>query len=280
MAVVHGIQLPTELELLCVRRNAIGETNEVFLCQAELCGQPLEVYVKVARGEASCLPNEHAVLDALKNSPIPVPRVIWYAPSPQPVLILEALPGSIIWDHLDPRRGHYHEREVPAYLREYGRCLAHVHGLPLAWAPQQRSALHELIGEQDTGDPRFEALAQWLRCHLPPARDQVFVHGDFNTASVLCCHQSITGVIDWEFAGCGWREYDLAWILRARRTFLNTPAEREAILEGYRSSSSYDEQALRYCEVLNYLHFAYWSRKDEPEYEAFALDRASEIASR
>ena len=89
---------------------------------------------------------------------------------------------------------------------------------------------------------------------------------------------ALSGVVDWEFAGRGWREQDLAWVLRARTAFLNTPAERDALLQGYREHASYDEEALRWCEVLNYLHFAYWSREDEPEYTAYALHKARERA--
>ena len=104
------------------------------------------------------------------------------------------------------------------------------------------------------------------------------MHGDFNTASVLFSDASISGVIDWEFAGMGWREYDLAWALRARTVFLNTREEREAILKGYRLHASFDATYLRWCEVLNYLHFAYWARERESEYASFALEKARDLA--
>jgi len=84
--------------------------------------------------------------------------------------------------------------------------------------------------------------------------------------------------VDWEFAGSGWREYDLAWMLRARTSFLNTQAERDAILEGYLKHASYDEDALLWCEALNYLHFAYWTREDEPAYTSFAIEKAQAMA--
>jgi aminoglycoside phosphotransferase (APT) family kinase protein len=106
----------------------------------------------------------------------------------------------------------------------------------------------------------------------------VFVHGDFNTASVLFQNDSISGVTDWEFAGSGWREYDLAWALRARSRLLNTQVERDAILDGYRQRSTYHEEALRWCEALNYLHFPYWSRENEPSYTSFAFEPAMVIA--
>ncbi len=85
-------------------------------------------------------------------------------------------------------------------------------------------------------------------------------------------------MIDWEFAGSGWREYDLAWALRARLDFLNSESERDALLNGYKQHATYNEDALRWCETLNYLHFAYWNRESESEYTMFALERAMERA--
>lgn len=53
--------------------------------------------------------------------------------------------------------------------------------------------------------------------------------------------------------------------------------EREAILDGYRQGAAYNAVSLLWCEVLNYLHFAYWSRENEPDYTSFALRRAMDL---
>ncbi|MCC7420833.1 MAG: hypothetical protein IT428_11150 [Planctomycetaceae bacterium] len=50
--------------------------------------------------------------------------------------------------------------------------------------------------------------------------------------------------------------------------------EQAAVLDGYRRHAAYDAEALRYREVLNYLHFAFWCRASEPAYTDFALKRA------
>ena len=104
------------------------------------------------------------------------------------------------------------------------------------------------------------------------------MHGDLNTASVLFQDRIVTGVVDWEFAGTGWREYDLAWVLRARKAFLNTLEERQAILAGYGEHTLYDADALRWCEVLNYLHFAYWCKDETPADASFFIEKAQAIA--
>ncbi len=134
--------------------------------------------------------------------------------------------------------------------------------------------MYGFMGEEDAADPRFRTLVNWLGSHEVAPRDYVFVHGDYNTANILCKDGIISGLVDWEFAGRGWKEYELAWMLRARMTFLNTSAEREAFLAGYCRNGHYDPKALRWCEVLNYLHDAYDSQKINSPYFDFSLARA------
>jgi hypothetical protein len=59
---------------------------------------------------------------------------------------------------------------------------------------------------------------------------------------------------------------------------LDTITERREVLEGYATVGSFDETQLRYCEVLNYLHFALWDIENDPEYASFSLQRAAAAA--
>lgn len=270
--------LPAAFRFTSIERDAAGETNDVYRCTGEFDGRPLAAYVKVAKRANSSLANERAILERLAATAIPVPRVLWYGDAPREVLVLEALPGEMVWEYIDPRRELFRAETLPAYLHAYGACLGQIHALALGWSSQKRPRLYELIGEEAVTDPRFQRLVSWVRSHATRPGLSTFVHGDLNTASVLFRDGRVSGVVDWEFAGTGWREYDLAWVLRARTAFLNTRPEREAILSGYRLHSSYEPAVLRYCEVLNYLHFAYWCREAEPDYTSFALGRAAELA--
>jgi len=278
MKQLADIDLPDELRIDSLVRNVDGDTNDVFFCKGDFDGRASRAYIKVSKHPQSSLANEQAVLTELKKTGVPVPEVIWYGREKSEVLIVEAIVGDMIWDYIDPRRGSYDRDKALLYLHAYGECLAQVHSLDIAWPAQKRPRLYGLIGEERVEDERFRRLVSWVQANNATGPGQVFVHGDFNTASVLFHDDSISGVIDWEFAGRGWREYDLAWTLRARSRFLNTEAERKAILDGYAQCSSHDEEALRWCEVLNYLHFAYWTRECEPAYTSFALDRAMDVA--
>ncbi|MCX7048495.1 MAG: aminoglycoside phosphotransferase family protein [Candidatus Sumerlaeota bacterium] len=163
---------------------------------------------------------------------------------------MEALPGVMIWEYIDPRRRRFDQDKALSYLRAYGECLGQIHSLPMEWPPQKRSKLYGFIGEEDVEDARFQQLVSWLQSHATARDLRTFVHGDLNTASVLFQDGSVSGVVDWEFAGSGWKEYDLACMLRARTAFLNTSADRDAILCGYRLHSSYDPAVLQWREAF------------------------------
>lgn len=185
----------------------------------------------------------------------------------------------MLWDLVDPRRPDFEKSSVVANLRSFGACLAQIHREPVAWPSEQRPRSYELIGEQELDDRRFAPLIDWLHAHRPRERSAAFVHGDFNVANVLFGRGRITGVVDWEFAGTGWREYEIAWSLRARTHFLRTESERNAVLEGYASVGTFAESQLRWCEVLNYLHFAFWNLDRDPGYATFFLRRAADLTA-
>jgi len=272
------LDLPAELKVDFLERNLIGETNDVYTCDGTFADRPISAFIKVSKHPELSLSNEREVLAALADTDLPVPRLIWYGGPQNDILITETLGGEMIWDYIDPRRLLHDPDKAISYLSAYGESLAQIHNLNLPWAPQKRPRLYGLIGQQDLEDSRFRRLVSWVEQNEVQPTDPVFVHGDYNTASVLFDDDLISGIVDWEFAGSGWREYDLAWALRARTVFLDSKPERDAILNGYRKQADFDEGALRYCEVLNYLHFAYWCRENDPTYTSFALDRAMELA--
>lgn len=275
---LFDVDLPRELTITSLERNTIGETNDVFYCRGTFHGGPVSAFLKISRESNGNLAHERAILEQLASSEVPVPRVLGYAATPREVLILEALPGSLIWEHIDPRRKLYDGRTALSQLVAYGECLGRIHSLPAEGLHHRRPRLYHLMGEEDIADDRFQRLVSWLQLRTPQFEARTFVHGDLNTASVLIREGRVSAVLDWEFAGMGWREYDLAWLLRARTAFLNTEEERAAILLGYGRHACYDQESLRYCEVLNYLHFARWCRVSEPQYQDFALHQADKLA--
>ncbi len=75
-----------------------------------------------------------------------------------------------------------------------------------AWA--RYTAEHDFLPS-----PYLSWMFDWLNHHLPDDdRPAVLVHGDFNVHNVLADHAEVTGVLDWECAGFGAPEQDLAYV--------------------------------------------------------------------
>ena len=67
--------------------------------------------------------------------------------------------------------------------------------------------------EKHLSSPYLVWLLDWLQTHVPTdARKPVLVHGDFNIHNVLVYDGKLTGILDWECAGFGAPEQDLAYI--------------------------------------------------------------------
>ncbi len=154
------------------------------------------------------------------------------------------------------------------YMWEYGRTLALLHGQQgdLPDAPRRR--FHQ-IDTRDYYEKRgLNEAYQFLLTHKPTEGHRCFIHGDFHYANLLWEDRHISAILDLELCGMGDRDYDIAWalILRPGQQFLQTEAERQRFLEGYRSVAPCDEQRIRYYMVLIYARLL---TAGDKEYEVF-----------
>ena len=67
--------------------------------------------------------------------------------------------------------------------------------------------------------PLIERGLAWLEAHVPTGTDTVLCWGDARIGNVLYRDFEPVGVLDWEMAGVGPREMDLAWLVFAHRVF-------------------------------------------------------------
>lgn len=272
--------IPHDVVLRHVRRNDVAEVNRVYRCEATRDGRTIDFHLKVSKTRYHSLANEREVMIRLANRGFPVPRILWFGENRREFLALETQPGSMLRDVLNPSSEQFSVNSQERVLYELGEQVARLHTQHLDWTENLRSALYGFLGEEDILDERFQKVVLWLESNPPPSKEYVFVHGDLNDANVLVENSQITAILDWESAGLGWREYELAWILRERQHYMNTPESRDSFLRGYTSITTYNDEALRWCEVLNCLHVAYWSRAKSKRYVDFNLSKAQEAMKR
>ena len=75
---------------------------------------------------------------------------------------------------------------------------------------------------------------------------------------------NITEILDWEYAGLGFKEQHIAWalILRLGQEFMKNEKDWNAFLKGYKSIGKYNENKLKWCLINGMLHF-YLMNKNE-----------------
>lgn len=232
--------------------------NDVFHVRGRWNDQDCTAYVKAARHPDSAIAHEVALLRQLDDPRCP--RVIDSGSEPVPFSVTMAMPG----ERLSVILGDNEDRASHRYLREYGRALASLHRLkPDAPAQADRrfrhrppDALLERLGLDDL-TPFFSA---------PPEESvTVFCHGDFHYANLLWHDGHISAMLDFELAGYGDRDADVAWalFLRPGQRFLNTPEEEELFLQGYCEVTPCAPRAVKYHMAQYYAYFLEFSGQDE-----------------
>lgn len=97
-----------------------------------------------------------------------------------------------------------------------------------------------------------------------------FCHGDFHYANILWAEHQISGILDFELAGYGNKEFDIAWSVfrRPGQKFLRTEAELQTFLNGYRQFGTCDAEAVKTYMAQCYVYFLQFCG-DDAEYCAY-----------
>lgn len=272
--------VPSGVRILKADKNSVAEVNAVYRCVGLRNDTRFRFFLKISKSADTNMTNERHVLEELQRYGFPVPKPLWHGRGRREFLAVEERPGEMLRDVLNPLSPKYNELVCYDLLQQFGELVGKLHTLPIEWEEQKRTALYGFLGEQDVEDERFQTLVQWLRSNVPEKHTLGFVHGDLNDANVLVDSREVSAILDWESAGIGWREYELAWVLRERRNYMNTHQARSRFLSGYATKASYERATLQWCEVLNAMHVAYWCKDRYPNYTNFNLRKAFEAIER
>jgi aminoglycoside phosphotransferase (APT) family kinase protein len=252
---------------LSVRQFKGGQSNPTFWLGA---GGRAYVLRKKPPGKllpsAHAVEREHRVMHALRDSAVPVPRVLGLCEDASvigtPFFVMEHVEGRIFWNLQLPgldesERGAIYQELVRVLallhavdyralgLGDFGKAEGYVARQVRRWSEQYRASQTEEVAPMD-------ALISWLPEHLPSGEETALTHGDYRLDNILFhpTEPRALAVIDWELSTLGHPLADLAYTCMLYDVALprvgglagvdcaaiGIPTERE-LLDGYRRLS-------------------------------------------
>lgn len=152
-----------------------------------------------------------------------------------------------------------------SHFEQLGRLMATMHEQAVDWRPPARFERHSLDAEGFIGEApfwgRFWAIAPltseqreiliearaWIRARLLSyGKDRgtySMIHADLRSANVLVDGDRVF-VIDFDDAGFGWHQYDLAVVLFDYATSPDYESIRDALISGYQSQRPIPQEDL------------------------------------
>jgi aminoglycoside phosphotransferase (APT) family kinase protein len=222
---------------------------------------------------------EFALLSVARAAGVTVAEPLWLCTDPvvigAPFFVMKRVAGTAVASRVvrDARLG----GERATLAERLGAQLARIHGIrpaqpQLAFLPLPKTspALDAVASNRTLLDtlevaprPVLEWGLRWLERHAPARSEIVLCHRDFRTGNYMLDGDSITAILDWEFAGWGDAADDLGWFCATCWRFGATALEaggigaREDFYRGYERASGtpVDPAAVKYWEVAAHVRW-------------------------
>lgn len=236
--------------------------NDVFHVRGIANGNETTAYIKVARQKGAAIDNEVNILTQL-DAPI-FPKVLDYDHEHGLFSVTAEMPGL----RLSTIAGDSADSVSLTYMEEYGEALGRLHKLNVSAKPQVDRKFYHCPGEEMLKKLNLQFLEDFFD-RKPLHSETVFCHGDFHYANVLWKDQHISAILDFELAGYGNRDFDIAWalFLRPGQKFLKTDKEQALFIKGYQKHGSCNVEAVKYYMAQCYVYFlCFCDEKDYCEY--------------
>lgn len=205
-----------------------GQSNPTF--RLESGGRKLVLRKKPAGpllASAHAIDREYRVMDALRDTGVPVPRMLAYCEDPAvlgtPFYLMEYLEGRVL---LDQRLPGMTAQERRAMYLDMGRVLAALHrvdwraaglesyGKPGNYFARQIGRWSRQCAQVRVPlDPAMSRLMEWLPRNIPDDDATTIVHGDYRLDNLVfhADEPRVIGVLDWELSTLGHPLADLSY---------------------------------------------------------------------
>jgi aminoglycoside phosphotransferase len=225
--------------------------NDVLECLVTYNNNTITVFIKIERSKICDFESEYNNLNIINkyklNNEIPI--VIEYGLyNNKHYLVLSKKEGLRLSNLIN-------KTNKEKYLMEYGKYLALIHKYP--------SSLFQLSKKRDINniplktDSKIEKYIEYLKNNIPKFNNNTFIHGDFHYANILWDNYQITGLLDLEYSGLGFKEQDIAWacIYRPNQKFMNNKKDIDLFLQGYLTKNDFDYNSFKWCLINGCCHF-------------------------
>lgn len=242
--------------------------NDVVECLCSYKNISLNLFIKIERSAKASFQTEVNILSILKKKSyyLNIPEVIedGYVDDKK-YIVLTKIYGDRLSSIFSKNIS---EKDKEEYLFKYGRELAKIHNIsPKDFKDAPKRSLHDIPREDKYKDEDILGYISFLKENKPLINLNTFVHGDFHYANVYWENNEISGILDWEYGGRGFKEQDIAHalILRNTQMFMDNINDIKTFLTGYKSIGNYDLDNLKWCLINGYCHF-YLMNKDDQVY--------------
>ena len=245
--------------------------NDVVECECEIDnGIIINAFIKIERSTKASFQTEVDHLKILSQNKYyeKIPKIIEDGNvKEKKYIVLTKIEGSRLSDIFLEIKNQDLKNE---YLIKYGQELAKIHNISAKlFSNAKQRSINDYPSKEKYKkfDATISKYIDYLIENKPEINYNTFIHGDFHYGNVLWENENISGVLDWEYSGKGFKEQDIAWacILRSTQLFMDNINDINNFLKGYRMIGTYDKNKLKWCFINGYCHF-YLLMKDEKEY--------------
>lgn len=238
--------------------------NDVFYVKGIYKNKNVYAYIKCSRCDNNFIKEN----EFLNNSKIPFKSEVIECDEKGKYLITRAKNGKKLSKILNVNPECSSE-----YLFEYGKQLAKMHKLDIDCDKMNYRKFFLPPSIEDCKKYGLESFRACLVKREPKEINECFCHGDMHYANVIWLGKKINAILDYELAGIGSKEYDIAWVLinRPGQKFLRRKEDIDSFLKGYKEINDFNMEYVKYYMGVIYLHFYMIGYKDE-EYREYVFN--------
>lgn len=258
-------QIVYQNQIYILQDKKLNSRNEIFYFQNSETQKGLYLKTGIKGVEF-----EKYILRKLKNTNIPIPGLVTQ---------IENVTGMVTVEiHGQPvhRIKNLSKKNRLNVLYEMGKCLAEIHCKKVDM-PNKAKFVWDKVEFVKT--KKKNSVLKWLKENSDFPKEFVFVHGDYQMENVLINGADVAAVIDWEFAGQGIKEMDIAWAVTVRQNcdIYSDEKDVNAFVSGYLSVNSINEKALRWYRVKCMLFFYEMVQGEDEEYASDLLRKIKNL---